>query len=246
MPMNALPTLLIPDKPDVERLAVAEAWRAMGGRVREVGKFWVKLDLEPGERACIYGHEMFGLVMAQVNGLQLATVDDAAITRIGREWTKRKVELVQIGELSKLSFPVFVKPVQPKQFRAAVYPDWKALAEEMDGIDGEEMAIVSEVVQISAEARAFVLDGRVMDIAIYAGEANLTRADAFVAGFLTSPIVEGGPEIEGSLMPRTFVVDIAFSDEVGWMVLEFNSSWGAGLNGCDAANVIPCIVAATE
>lgn len=243
--MNSLPTLLIPDKPDPERQAVADAWRAAGGRVREVGRFWVQLDLEPGERACVYGHEMFGLVMAQVNGWQLATVDDAAITRIGKEWTKRKIELVAMGKLSKLRFPIFVKPVQPKQFHAGVYPIWMALLEEIEGIDEEEMAMVSEVVEISAEARAFVLDGKVMDIALYAGQADLMEAEAFVGEFLADQLAGNRQEAGGIHLPRAFVVDIAFSHGKGWMVLEFNSAWGAGLNGCEASKVLPCIVAAT-
>lgn len=241
-----LPTLIIPEKADAERQSVADAWRALGGRVREVGKFWIQLDLEPEERACVYGHEMFGLVMAQVNGWHLATVDDAAIAQVGIEWVKRKVDLVPIGDLPKLHFPIFVKPVQPKQFRAAVYPAWKELMAEIEGIDGEEMAIVSEVVEISAEARAFVLDGKVMDLALYVGSGDPQEARAFVEAFLAEGLAESGQGENAIHLPRSFVVDVALSPDKDWIVLEFNSAWGAGLNGCDPQRIIPCIAAATE
>ncbi|WP_394337843.1 hypothetical protein [Chitinophaga silvisoli] len=40
-------------------------------------------------------------------------------------------------------------------------------------------------------------------------------------------------------------MDLGFNEVLGWFVLEFNASWGAGLNGCRAEKVIDCILAAT-
>ena len=41
------------------------------------------------------------------------------------------------------------------------------------------------------------------------------------------------------------IIDLAYSEEAGWFILEFNACWGAGLNSCKAENVIDCIIGAT-
>ncbi len=39
--------------------------------------------------------------------------------------------------------------------------------------------------------------------------------------------------------------DVGLIKGEGWAFIEANSSWGAGLNGCEAAKVLPAILAAT-
>jgi hypothetical protein len=46
-------------------------------------------------------------------------------------------------------------------------------------------------------------------------------------------------------LPRSVVVDVGFVADRGWAVIEFNAAWGAGLNGCNAAKVLPAILAAS-
>lgn len=43
----------------------------------------------------------------------------------------------------------------------------------------------------------------------------------------------------------TCVLDAALTTDRGWIVVESNATWGAGLNGCDPADVLDCIDAAT-
>jgi hypothetical protein len=93
---------------------------------------------------------------------------------------------------------------------------------------------VSEPVTFAAEVRTFVLEGRVLDAAIYDGKSELDRAVEFVGGLTKS-----------MMLPRTVVIDVGLVDDRGWAVIEFNASWGAGLNGCDAEKVLPAIVSAT-
>jgi hypothetical protein len=45
-------------------------------------------------------------------------------------------------------------------------------------------------------------------------------------------------------LPRTVVLDIGLQER-GWSVIEFNGTWGAGLNGCDPEKVLPAILAAS-
>jgi hypothetical protein len=92
------------------------------------------------------------------------------------------------------------------------------------------------VADIQAEARIFLLDGAVQDIALYEGDADLGTGVDFVTSFM---------RMHTGLLPHTVVVDIAFSRTAGWFVLEFNACWGAGLNNCKATKVIDCIIGAT-
>ena len=46
-------------------------------------------------------------------------------------------------------------------------------------------------------------------------------------------------------LPETYVIDLGYNKTDGWFVIEFNASWGAGLNGCSPNNVINAIRAAT-
>ena len=250
--MKIATTLLIPAKSDVERDRVAQAWEAAGGRVRRVEKFWVKPDLADNEAVAIYGNDTFAQVLAQVLGLQLLSPDDALIGRISKEWTKRTVlqrdleyllrskdprwKAAAPSDIAKIDFPLFVKPVIPKQFVAAVYQSLSELQAATLDLPGKEAVLTSEKVEISAESRFFVLDGEPQASAIYEGEGDLAEAELLVSAFA---------QAHASDLPRTYVVDLAFNPDLGWFMLEFNSAWGAGLNGCDPQKVLHCIAAAT-
>ncbi len=234
--MKIATTLLIPAKSDEERDRVAQAWEAAGGRVRRVQKFWVKPDLADNEAVAIYGNDTFAQVLAQVLGLKLLSPDDALIGRISKEWTKRTVLQRDLAELVESDFPLFVKPVIPKQFAAAVYQSLSELQAATLDLPGKEAVLTSEKVEISAESRFFVLDGEGQASAIYEGEGDLAEAELLVSAFA---------QAHASDLPRTYVVDLAFNPDLGWFMLEFNSAWGAGLNGCDPQKVLQCVAAAT-
>ena len=68
-------TLLIPDKSDVERDAVAAAWERAGGEVLRLGRFWEPPSLEAAS-VRVYGNDTFGLVLAQKLGLALISPAD--------------------------------------------------------------------------------------------------------------------------------------------------------------------------
>ena len=108
------------------------------------------------------------------------------------------------------------------------------MANECRGLPPETAVFVSEVVQITTEVRSFVLDGCVLDASVYEGSAAKPEAIAFI-----HEVAHAVP------LPRTVVVDVGFISNRGWAVVEFNASWGAGLNGCDATKVLPAILAAS-
>jgi hypothetical protein len=235
--MNSPTTLLIPEKTDAEFEQIFSTWTKNGGQIKRLGKFWVKDEELTSQKIAIYGNQAFAFVLAQIYNVQLLSPDDTLIARLGNQWTKRTVELKQIGQISEKDFPVFIKPVIPKIFISGVFLTIDDFKEVTSGLQDTEEILVSSIVEnIQAEARSFVKDGEVKDIAFYEGLADLSNGKEFVSKFIAE---------NKSELPNVAVVDIAFSEQTGWFVLEFNACWGAGLNGCKAENVIDCIIGAT-
>jgi len=235
--MTEQTTLLIPEKADIEFEQVFETWTHKGGIIKRLGKYWIRDEELAKQPIAIYGNQAFSLVLAQVYNVELISPDDALIAKLENKWIKRKIELKEIGEITQADFPLFVKPVIPKLFIAGIFqtlPDFKEVTK---GLQDSEQVLVSSVVNnIQAEARSFIMDGAIKDIALYEGSGDLTTGKSFLNDFIDNNKNE---------LPIVVVIDIAYSNDLGWFVLEFNACWGAGLNNCKAENVIDCIVGAT-
>ncbi len=102
-------TLLIPEKTDEEFEQVFATWTQNGGQIKRLGKYWIKDEELAKQKIAIYGSQAFAFVLAQIYNVELLSPDDTLIARLGNEWTKRNVELKQIGQISKEDFPVFIK-----------------------------------------------------------------------------------------------------------------------------------------
>ena len=226
---------MIPAKADAERDAVAEAWRSVGGHVRRLDRFWDPPDDLDRTRVRLYGNDAFCLVVAQKLNLTLVSPDDRVLASAPDFVVKRRVRLQGLASVESADFPVFVKPVVPKQFRAAVYSSPAELALECRGLADDTAVLVSDVVRLHAEARAFALDSVIRTVNVYEGTGNHDQAAYFAERVLQS--------LE---LPRTCVIDVGLIDGGEWAFIETNATWGAGLNGCDPAAAAPCIAAATE
>jgi len=230
-------TLLIPEKTDIEFEQVFATWTKSGGSIKRLGKYWIKDDELVKQRIAIYGNQAFAFVLAQIYNVELLSPDDTLIARLDKKWTKRDVEIKQISQLTNSDFPIFIKPVIPKLFLAGVFQTLSNFKQATNGLQDTEEVLTSSIVDdIQAEARSYVMDGVVKDIALYEGSADLARGIRFLTEFLES---------NQDQLPRVVVIDIAFSKQNGWFILEFNACWGAGLNNCKAENVIDCITNAT-
>jgi hypothetical protein len=229
--------LLIPEKADVEVEQVFSAWAENGGQIKRLGKYWIKDEELVNQQIAIYGNQAFALVLAQIYNVELLTPDDTLIERLANNWTKRHIQLKQIGHLSENDFPVFIKPVVPKIFLAGIFNSLEDFRKVTEGLEDTEEILVSTIINnIQAEARCYIMDGVVKDIAFYEGSADLQEGEKFIDDFVIN---------NKSQLPGAVVVDIAFSELTGWFVLEFNACWGAGLNNCKAGKVIDCIIGAT-
>jgi len=226
--------LVIPEKADPERSRVADSWRAHGGTVTQIGRFWDPPELD---RAAIriYANDTFALVLAQKLGLRLVSPDDDLLLRLPAEHIGRRIRIMNLRDACRLCYPTFVKPVVPKQFRAGVYETWPQLETECSGLNGEVRIYESEVVGFDAEVRSFILRGQVQDAAVYEGSAPRRRAMEFLSAVACSPA-----------LPATCVLDVGYVARRGWMVIEANAAWGAGLNGCNPDKALGSIAHATQ
>ena len=227
--------LLIPDKPDIERDAIASTWEKHVGQVKRIGKFWEQQDIY-SKRVTIYGIDTFSLVLAQVIGVSLIEPKDESLADIPKKWIKRKITILTIADINESLFPTFIKPVKPKTFKSQIYQNYTGFLEETKGINPNEQLIQSAIIPIESEARAFILDNHILDISIYEGQADIVDAKSFLVSFLLNQTLD---------LPKTYVIDIGYNTYDGWFVIEFNASWGAGLNGCNPDKVILAIREAT-
>src|SRR5262245_11951012 len=225
-------TLIVPEKSDPERDAVAAAWGVQGGEVLRLGRFWEPPELEPAT-VRVYGNDTFCLVLAEKLGLRLLSPPDDLIRHVPGALLRRKVTIMTIGQVVRGRFPVFVKPVTPKQFAARVYQSPGEFEHETRGLGPETAIVRSAIVRFEAECRAFVLEGRVVASSVYEGTASVP------SDFLL--------EMAAQLpLPAACVVDSGLVSDAGWAFLEANACWGAGLNGCEASLVLPCIERASR
>ena len=227
--------LFIPEKLDTEREKVAKAWKEQGGIVRRIGKFWIKPETN-GKNIAIYGFDSFCLVLAETLGVSLEMPKDEWIAMVDKKFTKRKLEIVPIQDAREIDFPKFIKPVIPKLFAAQVFDSYSKLLETIEGIEEKEKLIVSDIIEVKKEIRSFILNKKIIDLAYYEGKGLLEEARNFINQFLKETELD---------LPTTFVLDIGYFENGGWCIIEFNSTWGAGLNFCDPIKVIDCIKAAT-
>jgi hypothetical protein len=228
--------LLIGDKPDIERDAVAKSWQQKGGEIKRIGKFWERPNINYNKKITIYGIDTFSLVLAQVTGVKLVEPKDKLISKLDMSWIKRSIDILSISDIDESLFPTFIKPVKPKTFTSKIYKNLDPFLQEVKGIDKSEEVIKSEIITIESETRAFILNNEILDIATYEGDADLTEAKVFLNNFLRHHTIN---------LPVTYVIDLGYNKTNGWFLIEFNASWGAGLNGCNPDKIINAIRAAT-
>jgi hypothetical protein len=226
-------TLLIPERGDIERDAVADAWVRGGGTVLRVGRFWDPPAVDP-ERTRVYGNDTFCLVLAQKLGLELVSPPDDLLGRLEPALVGRAIEFMPLADIERLQYPVFAKSAVPKLFSARIYESAQELLDEARGLEQETLVLASEIVVFTAEVRAFVLDGVVVTLAAYEGrDVAVDDARSFASRAAAT-----------RLLPRTCVLDVGPIYGRSWAVIESNASWGAGLNGCDPVAAASCIAAA--
>lgn len=228
--------LVIPDKTDIERDAVAKAWERHGGNVIRIGRFWEPPKMER-EKIRLYGNHIFCMILAQKLNLELISPPDDILMHLPEKWLKRTVKVGTLAEAEQFGYPCFIKPLAPKIFAARKYNSYSELLEECKQLDDITPIVCSDIVDISSEVRSFILNGQVFTASVYEGEADINDAKAFLKEFISENL---------GAIPSTCVIDIGYINGSGWGVIEANAIWGAGLNGCDPLTAAMCIAEATK
>lgn len=83
--------LLISDKADPEREALADVFGRYGGQVHRIGRFWDPPIL-PRETVRVYGADSFCLVLQQKLGFDLCSPEDELLLRVPELFLKRRLK----------------------------------------------------------------------------------------------------------------------------------------------------------
>lgn len=227
--------LVLPQKPDPERDAVAAAWRERGGRVQRLARFWEPPAL-PRERVRIYGNDTFALIVAQRLELELLSPADDLLLHAPPAALRRELHGLPLARARSLAYPRFVKSAVPKLFPAAVYASAEALERACAGLEPQTLLLAAEVVQFDAEVRCFMLGHELLSAACYEGCCATLDAPAALARELAALLP----------LPPAVVLDLGHIEGRGWALIEANAAWGAGLNGCAAVAAARCIAAVCQ
>ena len=149
--------------------------------------------------------------------------------------TKRTLRGTTLAEAGALTFPAFIKTFVPKLIASRVYESAADLAADARGLEADTALLVSEIVAFVAEARSWLLGAEVLSIACYEGDVDISIARELAATIGRDPA-----------MTSPCVVDLGLTDDRGWLAIEANAAWGAGLNGCDPVAAARCIMMATR
>lgn len=226
-------SLLVPDQPEWLGSPVAEAWRRQGGRLRPVARYW-RPSVRPSAALRLYGPDIFCRTLAARLGLELLAPRDEVLVSLPRCLLRRCVRLGTLGTLRGRR-PQFVKPVEPKLFRAQIIDGPAPILRGYSATRRATPVLAADVVAFEAEVRVFVLDGQVATAALYRGQAEPADALPLVRALLACVP-----------LPRAAVVDVGRLASGAWAVVEFNATYAAAAYGCEPAAVARCLAAATR
>jgi hypothetical protein len=95
--------LLISDKPDVERDAVAHAFAQHGGAVDRIARFWDPPALDR-DSVRVYGADSFCLVLQQKLGFSLCSPDDELLLHVPSAFLRRQITRQRLGDIAAVTF----------------------------------------------------------------------------------------------------------------------------------------------
>ena len=233
-----MPTLILTPRYTDDAQALWKAAAGLGWQVERLTSWRVPAALQGLAQPVLYGEALFGPTLAAGLGLDLLSPAEDWLVRLPFAYRKRAIALTTLGQARQLASPAFVKPPNDKSFPAAVYHGAELPAEYEDDMP----VLVSEVVTWEKEFRCFILDRSLRTYSVYSRNGELQRdagfhstpdEDAqmqdFMARLLADPAVD---------LPAATVVDVGVIAGLGWACVEQNAAWGAGIYGCDPAQVL--------
>lgn len=231
------PTLFLsprytPDSRLMRDAAVAAGWQV----VRMTS--WTVPEPLPAPPVVVYGETLFCRYLAEHFKITLTDPGDTFLEELPEHLRRRRVRCTTAGAARAEQERCFIKPVNDKTFRAAVFENGSALPAT---VENHEVVLVSEPVVFSCEFRFFVMDGKVQAGSLYARYGESEEEDATPDEFAAAKQIA---EEAAAFVTGAVVIDTGYIEGRGWAVVEANPAWASGLYLCDAARVLEVIKAA--
>lgn len=241
-PLVILGPRITDDSVSIWRTCLAMGWEAVrfqGWRAPE------GLDPETREIA-IYGEPLFAEAVCDQLGLVLLEPSIDWLTKIPREYLLRDIGIMTLGEARSMDSPAFVKPADGKIFEPKVYVSGDSLPTE-EHVDASIPVLRSGIMDFRLEVRCFVRARSIVTLSPYWRDGDLAQdaeggwsfldgeemaAREFAGRVLDDPRVE---------LPPGCTLDVGRDADGHWTIIEANPCWGAGLYGCDSAEVLKTI-----
>ncbi|MEM8531099.1 MAG: ATP-grasp domain-containing protein [Chloroflexota bacterium] len=232
------PTLILSHRYTEDSQRLWQAAIQLGWRVERLHSWHIPEHLQTINEPVIYIEALMASIVAEFFGQSLIEPPEDWLPSLPEAYRQRTVQLTTLGTAHDSLLPAFVKPPNDKSFTARVY-DTTTLPTDYP----EEMSVlVAEPVVWEKEFRCFILDRQLRTSSIYLRNGELQRAEGFVS------TVEEQAELQQFVetllndtqveLSRAAVLDVGVIKDRGWAVVEQNSPWGAGIYGCDPAEVL--------
>ncbi|MBW3597558.1 MAG: ATP-grasp domain-containing protein [Planctomycetes bacterium] len=242
-----MPTLLLsrtcqPEAGKLAQMAKAAGWQHQ----------WLRRQTTPhrlhGDDFAYYGETDLALRVMRRHRLVLIEPRFDLLARLPRQYTKRRIVYMTLGDALELSERAFVKPADctNKAFDAAVWESGKYILC-TDDLSRQTAVLVSEPVSWDVEYRVIVLERQAITFSPYIRGGWLARNGqdqwpypedeaAEMLDFCRQLLADST-----TTLPPVFTLDVGIIEGRGWAVVEFNPLWCSGLLGCDLSNVLPAL-----
>lgn len=247
MPTLVLTPQLISDSNRLEGAARHVGWETYRAR---------RLHFPEGlEDPVVYGGIVFCDIAARALRLGLLEPSDGWLAALPQRYLNRRVLAMRHGDLRHMvDGRHFVKPASDKVFEAGIFEHGSHVPHRY--IDPRTPVLVSDVVHFNFELRCYVLDRRVITAGVYAftgeDDSAVRERQLYDEGVRWMETFLADREVD---MPSAVVIDIGFSTELGWSVVEANQAYASGVYaggfvnesaspGCDPVAILPILARA--
>ena len=233
-----VPTLILTPRYSEDAHALWRAARRLGWQVVRLSTWHIPAHLLTVAEPVVYLEALFGPMLGEQLGLQLAQPALDWLVHLPERYRKREVQLATLSEARALLRPAFIQPSNEKSFPAGTYSG----AQLPRDYAGSMPVLIADAVAWESEYRCFVLDRVLRTFSLYARGGASQQAQEFrcspsEALALQSFVAEllGDPDVE---LARAAVLDVGILLGRGWACIAQKPAWGADLYGCDPEEVL--------
>lgn len=235
-----MPTLLLPARYTDDSVALWRTALALGWNVERLST--PRVDPSWNDPVLYLDGLLGGLVADQL-GLAMVGPPLDWLCHLPWDYRRREVRFLTWKEARELEAPAFFKPADDKWFPARVYQRGRDI-DVPEEFDDTAPVLVIDPVRFEVEYRFFVLDRQVLTGSLYSrqGERDLD-GEVDPAALASAQRLLADPRVS---VPRALVIDIGLTTEHGWVAVEANPAWAAGLYNCDPEQALRVIAACAK